>query len=156
MNIFRVKFDSISTAISTVGILVFLVVILSFINNYIANKSIGYILLAIFVLLLPIVFYLRIPKYIYIDNGSLIIKQNLGEIIIKDIVKIYKVSSVPPMTYGTKGFFGYQGNSIDDFASFIMDKSNIVAIETNHKKYLISCENSSELIAIANSNIIKE
>jgi hypothetical protein len=59
---------------------------------------------------------------------------------------MYHVPLLPPMTLGTKGFFGYQGVTMDSFKSMVLDRNNIVAIETRDKKYLVSCEDPQGLI----------
>ena len=50
------------------------------------------------------------------------------------------------MTYGSKGDFGYIGNTMDDSISMVNDRKNMVRIITNDKKYTISSERPQDLI----------
>lgn len=65
---------------------------------------------------------------------------------IKSVRKM-KYTSLP-MTAGTKGFFGYIGNTLEGSTSFVKDQKNMVQIKTSTKKYLVSCENSDQLVEI--------
>jgi hypothetical protein len=50
------------------------------------------------------------------------------------------------MTYGSKGVFGYIGNTMDDSISMVNDRKNMVRIITKEKKYTISSDRRKDLI----------
>jgi len=50
------------------------------------------------------------------------------------------------MTYGSKGVFGYIGNTMDDSISMVNDRKKMVRIITKEKKYTISSDRPKDLI----------
>jgi uncharacterized membrane protein YobD (UPF0266 family) len=110
------------------------------------NVISGIILFSIIIVIIGILFLRTPKKIILLPNNNLIIKKQIGEIEIKDITALYQVSKIPAFSIGTKGFMGFQGKTMDNYSSYIMDEKEIIAIETKSQKYLISCKHSKNLI----------
>lgn len=96
-------------------------------------------------------FFQRITQINYIKNKKIVLKNLIGSqsIPIRDIKSIKKVrySSVP-MTYGSKGIFGFIGTTMDNHVSNVSNMSEMFSIETKNRKFLLSCQNSDELVSI--------
>lgn len=63
-----------------------------------------------------------------------------------DIIKILPVKILHyPMTWSTRGVFGYIGMCMDGTLSLVTDTSEVIMIKTHQGNYLISIENSAVL-----------
>ena len=49
-------------------------------------------------------------------------------------------------TFSSKGFFGFNGNLMDNSITLINNRKKIVRISTLGKKYLLSVDNPGELV----------
>jgi ribosome biogenesis GTPase A len=79
----------------------------------------------------------------------IILKKNIGQIKIPttDILEVQKLGySNLTMTYGSKGVFGFIGNTMDNSISFVKDRKNMIRIITKNNKYVLSSERSDELV----------
>jgi hypothetical protein len=50
------------------------------------------------------------------------------------------------MTHGSKGVFGFIGNTMDNSVSFVKDRGSMIQIKTIDKKYVFSSERPDQLI----------
>lgn len=133
---------------------VFISFILIFIESKLGSAA-GGIFLAI-VLSTAFYFYSQSLIRIQITDKKLILKKNLGRIQIdfSDIHKVVKLKYADiPMTIGSKGFFGFIGQTMDGSRSFVKNRKQMVQIITNGKKYLISCDNREDFIEEINRKI---
>lgn len=100
-------------------------------------------------------FYIqRVREIVYIADDKLILKKSFSSVTIPvgEITSIRKVNyNSIPMTFGSKGFFGFIGSTMDDYVSNVSNTSEMLAIETKSKKYLLSCQSSAELVSIMNN-----
>lgn len=150
MDMYRSKsslFVKIATvsAILLVGILLFTLIIID--ENY---GMIGGIILGTLILGLVIYYYAISLYSIILEKDNLILKKNIGQIKIpkSDILEVRELAySNLTMTYGSKGVFGFIGNTMDDAVSLVKDRNHMLSITTKNKKYLLSSERSDELIA---------
>lgn len=89
-----------------------------------------------------------------LNADQLIIKNNFGQkaIRLNDITSIERLSnSNLSMTFGSKGVFGFVGSTMDNSYSYVKDRSKMVRITTQEKKYIISCENPNGLVELVES-----
>lgn len=80
----------------------------------------------------------------------IILKKNIGQINIpkSDILEVNRLNfSNLTMTAGSKGVFGFIGNTMDDSVSFVKDRKKMLRITTQNKKYILSSENADELVS---------
>lgn len=133
----------------TTGIIVaMLLLIISFILNNSFRTITGIGITAIIITSL-FYFYSVSLKKIILSNDKLIIKRNIGSVKIplNKIQKVEKLSfSNLSMTVGSKGFFGYSGNTMDNSLALVNDRTKMLRIFTPEKSYTISCERAYELI----------
>lgn len=119
---FSVKLITIGIVI-VMGIVVFSILILN--ETY---GIIGGIIISIIILSAPIYFYTNSLRNILIGENYLTLKKNIGkvEIPFSDIIKIEKLDfSNLSMTYGSKGVFGYIGNTMDYFTNSILSRHRV-------------------------------
>lgn len=142
--------SSFSVKLITVGIVIVMgLVVFSILTLNETYGIIGGIIISIIILSALIYFYANSLRNILIGENYLTLKKNIGKIEIpfSDIIKIEKLDfSNLSMTYGSKGVFGYIGNTMDDSISMVNDRKNMVRIITNDKKYTISSERPKDLI----------
>lgn len=142
--------SSFSVKLITVGIVIVMgIVVFSILTLNETYGIIGGIIISIIILSALIYFYANSLRNILIGENYLTLKKNIGKIEIpfSDIIKIEKLDfSNLSMTYGSKGVFGYIGNTMDDSISMVNDRKNMVRIITNDKKYTISSERPKDLI----------
>lgn len=102
------------------------------------------------IILFVFVYYgLNSVLQIELRTKQLVIKKFLGEIIIdlNSINQIERLSSIGlNMTIGSKGVFGFIGETMENSKSYVKDRSLIVKIKTLDKQYLISCERADDLV----------
>jgi hypothetical protein len=149
MNEFKSK-SSIQVKLITIGGLSTVVLIL--LSLFVKMKSVGIvfsILVVLFIVVTVFYYYSKSLVKIVVEEKFVILKKSIGfEKIgiakINDIVKLEYCDI--PMTVGSKGFFGYIGATMDNSYSYVKNRSEMVRITTNDKKYLLSCENSDYLV----------
>lgn len=150
MNTYPSKSSNSVKLITVGGILLLILASISIIfiqqnNGLTTSIVLGAIVLAVF-----LYFYSNSLKEVIIEDKGLILKKNIGKIEIKfsEIKSLRNVSlSGITMTTGSKGFFGFIGSTMDGSVSFVKDRRQMIQlITTTNKKYLISCDNSEELI----------
>lgn len=132
------------------GILILILVSISTIfirQNY--GLTTG-VILGIIVLGTFFYFYANSLNEVIIEDKTIILKKNIGKIVIKfsEIESAKNVSSSAlTMTTGSKGFFGFNGSAMDGSVSLVKDRSQMIQlITTSNKKYLISCDNPKALV----------
>lgn len=88
-------------------------------------------------------------KEIKLTDKFLILKKNIGQ----KIIDLHNIESVDKIefsnltsTISSKGFFGFNGNLMDNSITLINNRRKIVRISTLGKKYLLSVDNPEELI----------
>lgn len=150
MNTYPSKSSNSVKLITVGGILLLILASISIIfiqqnNGLTTSIVLGAIVLAVF-----LYFYSNSLKEVIIEDKGLILKKNIGKIEIKfsEIKSLRNVSlSGITMTTWSKGFFGFIGSTMDGSVSFVKDRRQMIQlITTTNKKYLISCDNSEELI----------
>lgn len=135
-------------------LLIFVSFILIFVESKLGSAA-GGIFLAI-VLSTSFYFYSQSLSRIQITDKSLILKKNIGRIKINfsDIEKVIKLKYADiPMTIGSKGFFGFIGQTMDGSRSFVKNRKQMVQIITKEKKYLVSCDSRDNFVAEINKKI---
>ncbi len=77
------------------------------------------------------------------------LKKNFGQIQIPktDIldVNFLRYSNLT-MTYGSKGVFGFIGNTMDDCSSLVKDRKKMIQVITKSRKYIISADTPEDLV----------
>ena len=143
--------SSLSVKLITIGIVIVMgIVVLSIFTINEKYGTISGIIISLIILSTLIYFFANSLKEIIIGEKNLTLEKNIGKIEIpfSDIKKIEKLDfSNLSMTYGSKGVFGYTGNTMDDSISMVNDRKNMLRIITNEKKYTISSDNREELIS---------
>lgn len=155
MNIYLSKSSTYVKIITMATLILLALVVMSLMisdNNY---GKIGGTAIMVLTVGIAIYYYLNSLTGINVTQDSLILKKTYGQIKIpkNDIVAITKMEfSNLTMTYGSKGFFGFIGNTMDDSVSFVKDRKNIVRIKTPSKNYLVSVSEPEKLVAEINSH----
>lgn len=117
------------------------------------NDPFIYRLIGAFFLLFIIAYcYTRALKKIVLTPISLIIVRNIGTIRVP--IESLKAVQRTPLTnlttfYGSKGFFGYNGNLTDGITVLVRNRRKMVLIETVSHPYLISCDKPQEFASMA-------
>lgn len=142
--------SSVFVKMATIGMLVS-VIMIAFIlitsNKY--YGLIGGIILSLLIFGLVIYFYVNSLNKIIVEKDFILLKKNIGQIKIpmSDIFEVSRLGySNLTMTYGSKGVFGYIGNTMDNSISFVKDRKNMIWIKTKNKKYILSSDKSDELV----------
>lgn len=138
--------SSFSVKLITVGIVIIMGVVVVSIFNL--KEKYG-IIIPLIIISTLIYFFANSLKTVILGEQSLTLKKNIGKIEIpfSDIIKIEKLDfSNLSMTYGSKGVFGYIGNTMDDSISMVNDRKNMVRIITKEKSYTISSDRPYDLI----------
>ncbi|MGC1633359.1 MAG: PH domain-containing protein [Gelidibacter sp.] len=149
MNIYRGKSSSYVRIATISAVILSLLILFTII---LLNKSLGITVRVILPLLIvgAIIYLYSISlNKIIIEKDSIVLKKNIGKIKIPntDILDVCIMSySNLTMTYGSKGVFGFIGNTMDDSVSLVKDRNQMFRITTKDKKYLLSSENSEELV----------
>ena len=141
--------SSFSVKLITTGIVIVMGIVIFSILTLNENLGIiGGIIISLIILSTLIYFYANSLKKITIGEKHLTLQKNIGKIEIPfaNITKIERLKfSNLLMTYGSKGVFGYIGNTMDDSITMVNDRKNMVRIITKEKKYTISSEKPEEL-----------
>jgi len=142
--------SSFSVKLITIGIVIVMgIVVFSIFTLNEKYGTISGIIISLIILSTLIYFFKNSLKKIIIGEKNLTLEKNIGKIEIpfSDIIKIEKLDfSNLSMTYGSKGVFGYIGNTMDDPISMVNDRKNMVRIITNEKIYTISSDRPKDLI----------
>jgi hypothetical protein len=142
--------SSFSVKLITTGIvLVMGIVIVSIFNLNDEYGTMSGLIISLIILSTILYFFANSLKKITIGEKNITLTKNIGkiEIPLSDIIKIEKLDfSNLSMTYGSKGVFGYIGNTMDDSISMVNDRKNMVRIITKEKKYTISSDRPKDLI----------
>lgn len=110
----------------------------------------GGIVLSMLIIGAVIYFYANSINKIIIEKESIVLKKNIGEIKIckSDILEVSRLAySNLTMTYGSKGVFGFIGNTMDDSTSFVKDRRNMLKITTKTNKYILSSDHCDQLLS---------
>ena len=140
--------------IITISIIVIVLIISikslrSIINTNLDTSGLLNIFLVLFVVMMIIIIWLYSPKSYYLDDDRLIIKRQLGKVVInlKDIKNIEKISNEEMKGtiryFGVGGLFGYYGKfyipSYGKVIFYATQSKNRILIETkDNKKFLIT------------------
>ncbi|MGB5783678.1 MAG: PH domain-containing protein, partial [Eudoraea sp.] len=142
--------SSFSVKLITMGIMIVMGIVVF--SVFTLNEKYGImsgILISLIILSTLTYFFANSLKKIIIGEKNLTLKKNIGKIEIpfSDIIKIENLDfSNLSMTYGSKGVFGYIGNTMDDSISMVNDRRKMVRIITKEKKYTISSDRPNELM----------
>lgn len=112
--------------------------------------TIGGIILLFGLIVVVIYFSANSVVQIIVTEDALILKKNLGQIKIpkNQITSIAKMEfSNLTMTYGSQGFFGFIGKTMDNSKSYVKDRKHMVKITTVNNSYLISSKDLEQLVA---------
>ena len=149
MTIYPSK-SSIYVKIATIGILLILATVAYSLIVYENKVGLigGYVLTAI---VCASAFYLfsKSLQKIILEDDHIILKQNIGQITIlkSDIQNVQKLAfSNLTLTYGSKGFFGYIGSTMDGSQSLVKDRKSMLRITTTTTSYIVSTTDRDALV----------
>ena len=149
MNIYLSK-SSVFVKVATISILILLtLVVLILVTMDKTFGLIGGVILSMLIIGFVFYFYANSLDKIILEKKIIILKKNIGQIEIpmNDIINVEKLEfSNLTMTYGSKGVFGFIGNTMDNSISLVKDRRNMIRITTENKKYILSSERSDQLV----------
>lgn len=157
MNIYLSK-SSLLVKVMTTGTLILLA--LAVFGLFTTDKNyglIGGISISIVILATAIYFYAISLDRIILEQDGIVLKKNIGQIRIPntDILEVQRLRYADiPMTYGSKGVFGFIGNTMGDDVTLVKDRKNMLRITTKNKKYILSSERADELVKEIKAGII--
>ncbi|WP_145758394.1 PH domain-containing protein [Sediminicola sp. YIK13] len=149
MNIYRSKSSFFVKIITLIAMILMSFVALTLL---ITNKNYGLLggtVLSLLTIGTILYFFANSLNRVILEKDKVILKKTFGQIAIpfSEIKEIKKLEySNLTMTYGSRGVFGFIGNTMDDSISFVKDRKQMFQIITDNKKYVLSSENSTELI----------
>lgn len=142
--------SSVFVKIATSSLLLIIVMtLLSLISTGRKFSLIGAIVLIASILGTLIYFYSNSLNKIILEKDAIILKKNIGQIYIPKhaILEVSRLNfSNLTMTYGSKGFFGFIGKTMDGSSSFVKDRKKMIRITTRSKKYIVSSEDADEIV----------
>ena len=150
MKVFKSSNSTEVKIITTLTLIIFALIIFTIFYGQTAEINI-YLKIFIFLIITIgiIYFYSNSLKEIKLTDKFLILKKNVGQQII-DLHNIESVNKIEfsnlTSTISSKGFFGFNGNLMDDSITLINNRKKIVRVSTLEKKYLISVDNPEDLI----------
>ena len=149
MNIYSSKSSTLVKTI-TIGTLCLLTILIiaCFANDPSYSQLIGIVVSFIGVIVVIYFYAISLDK-ILVNRDTIILKKVIGEIIIpvNDITFAKEIEySNLSMTYGSKGVFGFIGNTMDNSISLVKDRKNMILLETRDKRYIFSSESSKKLV----------
>jgi len=149
----KVFTSSNSTEVKIITVLTLIIFVLIIFSIFYGQTSVINIYLKIFISLIiaigTIYFYSNSLKEVKLTEKYLILKKNIGQkkIDLQNIESVNKVEfSNLTSTFSSKGFFGFNGNLMDNSITLINNRKKIVRISTLGKKYLLSVDNPGELV----------
>mgnify|MGYP003448833000 CR=1 FL=1 len=86
-----------------------------------------------------------------LNNIYLITRIKTITIPLNEIKTINRKSQNNLIIFGARGIYGLIGLSMDNYRCNIKDRTKLIAIELDHVKYLISCDQPDELINTINT-----
>lgn len=113
-------------------------------------KGFGILFLYFLFFGLMLILYLNRPNNIRLDEEKLQVRfpNKILSINLKEITEFRKAVKIPVFSYGSKGFFGFLGKSMDGSHCYITDPANTFYIKTKDaKSWYFSCENSDEFLS---------
>ena len=150
MKVFKSSNSTEVKIITTLTLIIFALIIFTIFYGQTAEINI-YLKIFIFLIITIgiIYFYSNSLKEIKLTDKFLILKKNIGQ----KIIDLHNIESVDKIefsnltsTISSKGFFGFNGNLMDNSITLINNRRKIVRISTLGKKYLLSVDNPEELI----------
>ena len=150
MKKYRSKSSALVLTVSialTISFLFVIIAVLMNIETLGIFVSIGIIL---FLAISSLLIIAMSPIYITLTTNELIIRRlfNKIKIPIAEIKALKRMEySNLTMTFGSKGYFGFIGRTMDGKMSYVKDRKCIINIDTEKESYLISCESPDQLIA---------
>ncbi len=150
MKVFKSSNSTEVKTITTLTLIIFTLIIFSIFYGQTVEINI-YLKIFIFLIITigTIYFYSNSLKEVKLTDKYLILRKNIGQKII-DLHNIESVSKIEfsnlTSTFSSKGFFGFNGNLMDNSITLINDRKKIVRISTLGKKYLLSVDNPDELV----------
>jgi hypothetical protein len=112
------------------------------------QESIFLYSLSAIVLLVPLILYIQSPTLIRLTKKKLEIHFPLKKTTfdVSNINEIKRVEFVIPMTFGSKGIFGFIGKSNGDIKTYVKNPSQVINIKLPDQEILISCDDPDSLI----------
>ena len=97
--------------------------------------------------------YLFTLNKIKVDLNNIYLITSIKTITIplNEIKTINRKSQNNLIIFGARGIYGLIGLSMDNYRCNIKDRTKLIAIELDHVKYLISCDQPDELINTINT-----
>ena len=150
MKVFKSSNSTEVKIITTLTLIIFALIIFTIFYGQTAEINI-YLKIFIFLIITIgiIYFYSNSLKEIKLTDKFLILKKNIGQ----KIIDLHNIESVDKIefsnltsTISSKGFFGFNGNLMDNSITLINNRRKIVRISTLGKKYLLSVDNPGELV----------
>lgn len=149
MDIYKSKSSSFVRIASMSAVILSLLAVFTLIAIDRSNGIFSTGILAILIVGTLTYFYSNSLQEIIIEKDGIILKKNIGQIKIpkSEILEVHELAySNLTMTYGSKGVFGFIGNTMDDSVSLVKDRKQMLRITTKNKKYVLSSERSAELV----------
>ncbi|WP_027126412.1 PH domain-containing protein [Gelidibacter mesophilus] len=148
----RIYYSKSSLYVKTATISAFVLLALAIWSLFLSNNDYGQLSGMIFSLLILatiVFFYSNSLNKIIVRNDMFTLKKNFGQIQIPktDIldVNFLRYSNLT-MTYGSKGVFGFIGNTMDDCSSLVKDRKKMIQVITKSRKYIISADTPEDLV----------
>ncbi len=150
MKVFKSSNSTEVKIITTLTLIIFALIIITIFYGQTAEINIYLKTFIVLIITIGIIyFYSNSLKEIKLTDKFLILKKNVGQQII-DLHNIESVNKIEfsnlTSTISSKGFFGFNGNLMDDSITLINNRKKIVRVSTLEKKYLISVDNPEDLI----------
>ncbi len=149
MNVYSSKSSGLVKIITTGTLILLTLVTLTLFTSNRNYGLIGGIILSILIIGTIAYFYANSLDKIILKKDRIVLKKNVGQIEIpkSDILEASKLEySNLTMTWGSKGVFGFIGNTMDNSVSLVKDRKNMIRISTRNKIYILSSERPDDLI----------
>lgn len=149
MKIYKSKSDPYVKMTTSVVLIVLFLVIVMLMYTEVKYGVLGGFILSIFIVAMVVYFYASALKEVILEKEMMTLKKNFGRVIIPEtkIKSVHRiVFSNLTMTYGSKGVFGFIGNTMDGSMSLVKDRNAMIQIVTSTKKYIFSAEKPDELV----------
>ena len=105
--------------------------------------------------ILSLFLFFLVPTKIIVNQNviGIIFRARRVDIPIEKIRLIRRIHRIPVVDFGSRGYFGYIGLSINGIRVWVLDPENMIFIKTTEKEYVLSCENVEECIEMVNGNM---